>query len=245
MRSHSCRRLTVLATLMVPMLVLAACGADSDESTTTTSTTTTSVAQDGSPTPSEMKAVLLGSDDLGSKWMVMQSQAFDSREGIPTLDPGTWCPAAADASSGLGDLAGKSGAITGLRGVDLPKGVSHQISEQLFDTGSAGEFVALVKSGVDACSGAPWTNSNGNVVRVDPLTSPDVGDESVSATTLIATQEEGTDFVFRTRFLVARFGSVVMILQEVDVQESGAAPLMDGGEWGSLVSMAAEKLSGL
>lgn len=234
------------ATACALTLALGSCGSnDTTGSTTSSSTTTTSVAFNDVPTATEMKGALLSADDLGSKWMLMQTQEFASREGIPTLDPGIWCPAAADSMANLGNVAGASGAITGLRGVGLAQGSSHQISEQLFTGTSVDEFVTLVESGVETCAGTPWTNANGHVVQVDLLTSPAVGDRSVSAISMITTQEAGTDFMYRTRILVARRASVVMILQEVDTQKVGSTQLMDASEWGSLVSKAAEKFSSL
>lgn len=226
--------------------LLGACGPDGDTGGSTTSTsTTTSIPAGGSPSAAEMKDALISADDLGSRWMSTQSQAFTSREGIPTLDPGIWCPSVAGSMTNLGNLAGTNGAITGLRGVGLAQGVSHQITEQLFTGASADEFVSLVESGFEACAATPWTNGNGHVVRVDPLVSPVVGDRSVSSVSTITTQEAGTDFAYRTRMLVARKASVVLILQQTEVQKTGSTPLMDAGAWNSLVSMAAAKLSTL
>lgn len=192
-----------------------------------------------------MKAVLLGTDDLGSKWTELQSQAFTSRTGIPTLDPGIWCPAAADSMAGLGALAGSTGAIAGLRVVGLAQGTSHQITEQVFTGPKVAQFVALVSSGIEKCGGTPWTNPNGHVVRVDPLVGTTAGDESAAATSTIVTQEAGSDFAYRTRILVARYGDEVMILQEIDVQEAGSIPLMTGDEWSSIVEKATLKVAAL
>lgn len=240
MRARSIIRFVLTASV----LVLPACG-DDDSSGSTTSSTTTSVVEDGSSTPEQMKAALLGVDDAGSKWTAMQSQAFTSRTGIPTLDPGIWCPAAADSMAGLGALAGSSGAIVGLRGVGLAQGTSHQITEQVFTGSKAKEFVALVTSGFETCGGTPWTNANGHVVRIDPLVGTVAGDESAAATSTIVTQEAGSDFAYRTRMLVARFGDKVMVLQEVDVQTAGSVPLMMGDEWNSLVAAATSKIDAL
>ena len=81
----------------------------------------------------QVATALLTTTDLGTPWTAQQpAQTFTSRaEGIPSLDPTMWCPAATTSAKDLTALAGQSGAIVSFA---TPKvgHTSHLLQQELW-----------------------------------------------------------------------------------------------------------------
>jgi len=193
--------------------------------------------------PADLEAALLTADDLGTGWTQQQHQVFDTRpEGMPTLDPGMWCPQAGPVADDLGGLDAGGGAY-----VELQSGVSaarthHGVSEQLWSSADASAFVAAATSGFEACVGQTWDVDQDATASVDALVGDWVGDESTTALVTYVTPGPDGDYEWRGRTLVARFGSTVMVLQELDVQRAGSEPRMTDDQWHEMVRVAASKV---
>lgn len=207
-----------------------ACGSDDGSSSTTTT-----VSQ---VTPQQLSAALLTAGDLEGTWTETQRDTFTTREPEnPSIDPSLWCPA------GNGDalvaLAGQAGADVELSAAGDG---AYLIRQQAWSNGQVEQYVTAVAAAVDACSGASWTDGDGNTYTLEPLSSvPLIGDASISWTVTI--QLAGTpptsSFAQQT---VARFGDVAMVLQGGATPTAGpdAAAL----NYTVLVRAAADKMAG-
>ena len=97
------------------------------------------------------------------------------------------------------------------------------------------------------CDGEKVTAESGAVEQYSVVEGRDIGDESVSwlqkTTPPPATQGEKMESVGRTT--IARFGSIIMVIQIGDVAFTGSTEAMDEDEWWSIVELAGKKLDTL
>ena len=119
--------------------------------------------------------------------------------------------------------------------------------KQAWANDDADEYFAAVKASVDKCDGTTSTDESGVVSETSIITGRSLGDESVSWVQKTIppadTQDEKFELVGRTT--VARFGSVIMVLQLGDAAMTGESELMNEDDWWAIVEIAAKELKGL
>lgn len=199
------------------------------------------------PTPNELSDALPAVTDMPAGWKESQRQVFETREAEnPSIDPSIWCTEANEASQNLIELAGKSGADVEMQ-FENSSGMPRMMRVQAWANDDAEEYFDGVAASVAACDGTTFTDDSGAVTETDSIEGRSVGDESVSwmqkTVPPTDTQDEKLESVGRTT--VARFGSVIMVLQLGDAAMTGTAMAMDEDQWWSIVEIAAKGLRNL
>ncbi len=229
---RACRLMSTVAALM---LVAGACGTKDDSEVIYS--------------PEELGPALLTPDDIGSGWTEDQRVVSDTRpDEAPAMDPGMWCPAAADVPDELLTLTPDGVALVQLVSGDpaatpnREAGRSfHGVSEQLWSGDDAEAFVETAAAGFESCMGETWTVDDTTTASVTALTGDEVGDDSTMALVTYTTPGPDGDYAWRGRQLVARFGATVMELQELDVQLVDSEPVFTDDDWQRIVDTAADK----
>lgn len=199
------------------------------------------------PTPEMISDVLPTITDMPGNWDESQRQVFDVRgPENPSIDPSVWCPAAGMVTENLVDLAGQSGADVEMMS-EGPSGTPRMMRLQAWANDDVEDYFRDAREAVMICDGQSVTADSGAVENYSVVEGRDIGDESVSwaqKTTLPpATQSEKMESVSRTT--IARFGSIIMVMQLGDVAFTGSAVAMDEDEWWSVVELAGKKLDTL
>jgi hypothetical protein len=153
--------------------------------------------------------------DMPAGWDESQRQVFDERGNEnPSIDPSVWCPAAADAAENLVELAGRSGADVEMQ-QERPAGMPRMMRLQAWANDDVEDYLRDAEEAVRICDGETVTQDSGAVETYSVIEGRDIGDESISwmqkTTPPPATQGDKLESVGRTT--VARFGSIVMVMQ--------------------------------
>ena len=199
------------------------------------------------PTPEMISDVLPTITDMPGNWDESQRQVFDVRgPENPSIDPSVWCPAAGMVTENLVDLAGQSGADVEMMS-EGPSGTPRMMRLQAWANDDVEDYFRDAREAVMICDGQSVTADSGAVETYSVVEGRDIGDESVSwaqkTTPPPATQGEKMESVSRTT--IARFGSIIMVMQLGDVAFTGSAVAMDEDEWWSVVELAGKKLDTL
>ena len=147
-------------------------------------------------------------------------------------------------------LAAESGAIVELRPEGLARHDFHGVTGQLWGGADAAEYFATVRTALVKCAGTTWTveedeGDEGGPITLKALEAPSVGHESTAAVAEVLTPGPDGDYLWRSRIFVARFGTTLMILDELDVQIEGTAPHFTDADWADLVTTAATRVEHL
>jgi hypothetical protein len=185
--------------------------------------------------------------DMPGNWDESQRQVFDVRgPENPSIDPSVWCPAAGMVTENLVDLAGQSGADVEMMSKG-PSGTPRMMRLQAWANDESEAYYGDAKEAVRICDGESVTVDSGAIETYSVVEGRDIGDESISwvqkTTPPPATQSEKMESVSRTT--IARFGSIIMVMQLGDVAFTGSAEAMDEDEWWSVVELAGKKLDTL
>ncbi|MEY3691636.1 MAG: hypothetical protein RJB57_1292, partial [Actinomycetota bacterium] len=160
--------------------------------------------------------------------------------------PSVWCPAAGMVTENLVDLAGQSGADVEMMS-EGPSGTPRMMRLQAWANDDVEDYFRDAREAVMICDGQSVTADSGAVENFSVVEGRDIGDESVSwaqkTTPPPVTQSEKMESVSRTT--IARFGSIIMVMQLGDVAFTGSAVAMDEDEWWSVVELAGKKLDTL
>jgi hypothetical protein len=180
-------------------------------------------------------------------WDESQRQLFDERGNEnPSIDPSVWCPAAADAAENLVELAGRSGADVEMQ-QERPAGMPRMMRLQAWANDDVEDYLRDAEEAVRICDGETVTQDSGAVETYSVIEGRDIGDESISwmqkTTPPPATQGDKLESVGRTT--IARFGSIVMVMQLGDAGFTGEAAALDEDDWWSIVELAGERLDDL
>ena len=199
------------------------------------------------PTPEMISDVLPTITDMPGNWDESQRQVFDVRgPENPSIDPSVWCPAAGMVTENLVDLAGQSGADVEMMSKG-PSGTPRMMRLQAWANDDVEDYFRDAREAVMICDGQSVTADSGAVETYSVVEGRDIGDESISwvqkTTPPPATQSEKMESVSRTT--IARFGSIIMVMQLGDVAFTGSAVAMDEDEWWSVVELAGKKLDTL
>lgn len=197
------------------------------------------------PTPKELSEALPTVTDMPDGWNETQRQVFETREvENPSIDPSIWCPEASEASANLLELAGESGADVEMQ-FENSSGMPRMMRLQAWANDDAEAYFDGVAASVAACDGMTATDEFGAVTNTDLIEGRSLGDESVSwmqkTTPPTETQAEKLESIGRTT--VARFGSVIMVLQLGDAAMTGDSMPMDEDQWWGIVEIAAKDLA--
>ena len=164
----------------------------------------------------------------------------------PSIDPSIWCTEASEASANLLELAGESGADVEMQ-FENSSGMPRMMRLQAWANDDAEEYFDGVAASVAACDGMTATDEFGAVTNTDLIEGRSLGDESVSwmqkTTPPTETQAEKLESIGRTT--VARFGSVIMVLQLGDAAMTGKSELMNEDDWWAIVEIAAKNFKNL
>jgi hypothetical protein len=199
------------------------------------------------PTPDMLSDALPTITDMPGEWSETQRQVFNERgPENPSIDPSIWCADAATVTKNLVDLAGDTGADVEMQAVmvgDTPR----LMRLQAWANDEVVAYFRDAKEAVRICDGKKLTDTDGSTVEYDVISAHDIGDESISwkQTTVPPASTEGEKMSSISRTTIARFGSIVMILQMGDMATSGTSTLMPEDEWWDIVELAGGKLDDL
>ncbi len=199
------------------------------------------------PTPEMLSDALPTITEMPGEWRETQRQVFNERgPENPSIDPSVWCPAAATVTKDLVDLAGDSGAdveMLALMETDTPR----LMRLQAWANDDVEDYYRDAKEAVRICDDKSTTDSEGATVKYDVIAGRDIGDESISwkQTRVPSEITHGDKMSSISRTTIARFGSILMILQMGDMAGAGDADLMPDEDWWDIVELAGEKLDDL
>lgn len=224
-------RSRVFLPIFISSIVFASCGDSSS----------------GFPTPQELSDALPTVTDMPTRWNESQRQVFDERDvENPSLDPSIWCAEAKTLSADLVALAGESGADVEMR-AETETGMPRMMRLQAWANDDVQQYFDDVQKSVEACDGVTVTDEFGAQMETKTIVGRSIGDESVSwmqkTTPPADTQDEKFESVGRTT--VARFGSIIMVLQIGDAAMTGESELMNEDDWWAIVEIAAKNLKDL
>ena len=218
------RRHSGLIGLALMPLAFGACGSDKITATFT---------------PQQLSDALLTTSDLGTGWTETQRDVFTTRQPEnPSIDPSLWCPAGKGGQ--LATLAGQEGADVELGLGATPP--SYMVRQQAWTNADVEQYFTAVTDAVAACSGVTWKDSGDNSYTLQPSTAPEIGDESISWTVMI--QLTGTSPITTlAQQTVARFGAVMMVLQDGATPTTGASATAP--DHLTIVRVAGDKMAAL
>ncbi len=235
-----------LSVVMVGVLVLfgASCAGDSKSDSSDSATGKVF-------TPKELEPALLTAEDFGEDWSVAMSGVFPSRaEGPPVFDSSAWCPTSLSDVEGLAELesiAADSGVDAEISQTRKERRSFSGISQQLWSNDQAARFVEVVDSAMKFCDGQSWDpgGEEADDVTIEYLADPKLGDSSTEG--IITALTPGPDglYVWKSRTVVVRVGTVVMVLRELDVQIEDSDPFYTDAMWDELVKLALTKVMAL
>ncbi|MFM8484468.1 MAG: hypothetical protein ACKOBT_14120 [Actinomycetota bacterium] len=223
-----------LAAAVALVLTVTSCGGDSEPAATFT--------------PEELEGALLTPEDFGDDWIADMSGVFTSREeGPPIFDPASWCPdalAEVDGLAELNDIAATTGAESDISQTRKERRSFSGVSQQLWSNDQADRFVDVVKNAMKHCDGQSWNPSGeeADEVSIEYLDGRKLGDNSGSGIIIAVTPGPDDQYVWKSRAVAVRIGSVVMVLRELDVQVEGSDPFYSDEMWDDLVDLALAKV---
>lgn len=184
---------------------------------------------------------------MPGEWKETQRQFFDTRSNEnPSIDPSVWCPAAEMVTKNLVDLAGESGADVEMQ-AETPSETARLMRLQAWANDDVEDYFRDAKEAVRICDGEKVTDASGATEEYSIVANRDIGDESISwmqtTTPPPSTQQDKFQSIGRTT--IARFGSIVMVMQIGDAAFTDKVVTMDEDEWWALVELASKKLDDL
>ena len=199
------------------------------------------------PTPEMISDVLPTITDMPGEWDETQRQVFETREPEnPSIDPSVWCPDSDMVTKNLVELAGESGADVEMQ-ARSEGGTVRMMRLQAWANDDVEAYFRDAKEAARICDGAEVTSESGAVEKYAIVVGRDIGDESISwmqtTTPPLATQGDKMEVIGRTT--IARFGSIIMVMQLGDVAFTGQTAAMDEDEWWSIVEDAGRRLNDL
>lgn len=199
------------------------------------------------PTPAMISDVLPTITDMPGEWDETQRQVFETREPEnPSIDPSVWCPDSDMVTKNLVELAGDSGADVEMQ-ARTEGGTVRMMRLQAWANDDVEAYFRDAKEAARICDGAEVTSESGAVEKYAIVVGRDIGDESISwiqtTTPPLATQGDKMEVIGRTT--IARFGSIIMVMQLGDVAFTGQTAAMDEDEWWSIVEDAGRRLNEL
>lgn len=225
-------RLRLLSSVCVALALVAGC---------------TREAEGQLPTPEMISDALPTITDMPGEWKETQRQFFDTRSNEnPSIDPSVWCPAAEMVTKNLVDLAGESGADVEMQ-AETPSETARLMRLQAWANDDVEDYFRDAKEAVRICDGEKVTDASGATEEYSIVANRDIGDESISwmqtTTPPPSTQQDKFQSIGRTT--IARFGSIVMVMQIGDAAFTDKVVTMDEDEWWALVELASKKLDDL
>lgn len=210
-------------------------------------TSCTRSAEGQLPTPEMLSETLPSITEMPGDWNESQRQVFAVRGNEnPSIDPSVWCPAAQEVTKNLIELAGSSGADVEMQ-AETSGGQPRMMRLQAWANDEVKAYFRDAKEGVRICDGETVTSSAGVTEKYSVIEGKDIGDESISwmqtTTPPASTQTEKLQTVGRTT--VARFGSIIMVLQLGDMAFTDSVAPMNEDEWWDIVELAGKKLETL
>lgn len=199
-------------------------------------------------TPEQLEGALLTPEDFGEDWIADMSGVFATRqEGPPIFDPAAWCPDAMETVDGLAelnDIAATTGAAAEISQTRMERRSFSGVSQQLWSNDRAARFVEIVTNAMKHCDGQSWNPGGGEAdeVSIEYLDGRQLGDGSGSGIILALTPGPDGLYVWKSRAVAVRIGSVVMVLRELDVQVEGSDPFYSDEMWDDLVELALAKV---
>lgn len=199
------------------------------------------------PTPDQLSEALPTITEMPGEWDESQRQVFTVRgPENPSIDPSVWCPDAQEVTNNLVEFAGNSGADVEMQ-ADLGKDAARMMRLQAWSNNDVENYFRDAREGVRICDGKTITSPDGVTESYDVIEGRDIGDESISwrqtTTPPASTQDEKFETIGRTT--IARFGSIIMVLQIGDASWSGSGQMMDEDAWWDIVELAGKKLNSL
>lgn len=204
-------------------------------------------AEGEKPTPAMLSEALPTITEMPGTWNETQRQVFETRSPEnPSIDPSIWCPAAQEVTKNLVDFAGDSGADVEMES-EGASGVVRLMRLQAWANDDVEAYFRDAREAVRICDGETVTDESGVVSTYSVVEGKDIGDESISwlqtTTPPVETQQDKRAFIGRTT--IARFGSIMMVMQFGDVAMTGEGEAMAEQEWWSIVELAGKKLDTL
>ena len=199
------------------------------------------------PTPEMLSDALPTITEMPGDWDESQRQVFTTRGAEnPSIDPSVWCPAAEMVTGDLLDLAGESGADVEMQA--RAAGANPRLMRlQAWANNDVEAYFRDAKEAVNICDGETVTDADAVVSTYDVIDGRDIGDESISwlqtTTPPVSTQKEKMSSIGRTT--IARFGSIIMVMQMGDVAMGETSTLMAEEDWWDIVELAGKKLDDL
>jgi hypothetical protein len=199
------------------------------------------------PTPEMISNALPTITDMPGEWDETQRQVFETREPEnPSIDPSVWCPDSDMVTKNLLEFAGDSGADVEMQ-ARTESGTVRMMRLQAWANDDVEAYFRDAREAARICDGAEVTADSGAVEKYAIVVGRDIGDESISwmqtTTPPLATQGDKMEVIGRTT--IARFGSIIMVMQLGDVAFTGQAEAMDEDEWWSIVEDAGRRLNDL
>jgi hypothetical protein len=179
------------------------------------------------------------------------SGVFPSRaEGPPIFDDSAWCPESLTDVDGLAELdsiAADSGVDAEISQTRKERRSFSGISQQLWSNDQAERFLEVIDDAMKFCDGQSWDpgGEEADEVSIEYLGSSKIGDASTSGIITAVTPGPDGLYVWKSRTLVVRMGTIVMVLRELDVQIEDSEPFYNDAMWDDLVEMALAKVMAL
>ena len=235
------RRSTRWAVLL--LLLLASCGSGGGAGTA-----------EKTYAPEQLEPVLLTAAEVGPGWTEQDRQmpttASSSSVSVPSSSSErstSFCPAVgtklAEFERRTSDQLATSVVLSSPDATEArPVGVI----EKLWSVDEATALFGDMKAALPNCIGQTWTTSDGEQLTLAPMTGlPTIGDESFSflATASEPTRSGNVEWYLPTT--IARFGSVIAILEGLDIHDTGAAPTLTVPQLNNIFTTAARKIESL
>jgi hypothetical protein len=198
-------------------------------------------------TPATISEALPSITDMPGDWDETQREVFDERgPENPSIDPSVWCAAAADLGEELVKLAGPAGADVEMR-AETASGSPRMMRLQAWTNSDVAEYIDTAAEAVGLCDGATISDPNGTVETMSIIDGREIGDESVSWEQTVTPPPglQGDKFQTVGRTTIARFGSIIMVLQLGDAAWTGDVVRLDEDEWWAIVELVGRRLDTL
>jgi len=199
------------------------------------------------PTPEMLSDALPTITEMPGEWNESQRQVFAVRGNEnPSIDPSVWCPNVAEVTKNLVSLAGDSGADVEMQAV-MPEGQPRMMRLQAWANDDVKAYFRDAKEAAEICNNVEVKDAIGVTEKYSVIEDRDIGDQSISwqqiTTPPASTQTEKFQTVGRTT--IARFGSIIMVLQLGDMAFTGKTNAMNEDDWWDIVELAGKKLDTL
>lgn len=199
------------------------------------------------PTPEMLSNALPTITEMPGEWNETQRQVFAVRGNEnPSIDPSVWCPNVTELTKDLVSLAGESGADVEMQ-AEMPDGQPRMMRLQAWANDDVKTYFRDAREAVQICNNVEVKDVSGVMEKYSVIEARDIGDESISwqqtTTPPESTQTEKFQTVSRTT--IARFGSIIMVLQLGDMAFTGSTEAMDEDDWWDIVELAGKKLDSL